>query len=277
MTVGEREYVLGTGDAEIERLRLQHAVWRADATAAWRRAGFAPGQTILDVGCGPGFAALDLAEVVGAHGRVLAVDQSTRFLEYLASQCEARGVTNVSGIQRDLATATFDEAIADGAWLRWILTFIPDPRCALSSVAAALRPGGAIAIHEYFAYETWKLVPRDADFEAFVAAVMASWRARGGEPNVGLEVPRWLESIGLEVESTRTVTDIVTRDSHRWHWPVAFALSGLERLVELGDVTPRDAERMRARIHALRTGDAWMVTPAVVEVIGRKPLKGYSR
>ena len=76
---------------------------------------------------------------------------------------------------------------------------------------------------------------------------------------------------------TRTVTDIVTRDSHRWHWPVAFALSGLERLVELGDVTPRDAERMRARIHALRTGDAWMVTPAVVEVIGRKPLKGYSR
>lgn len=271
MTVGEREYVLGTGDVEIERLRLQHTVWRADATAAWRSAGFAPGHTILDVGCGPGFATLDLAELVGSDGRVLAIDQSTRFLEHLRSQCAARGVTNVSVTQHDLADAAFDLAIADGAWLRWILAFVPNPRRALSSVVASLRPGGAIAIHEYFAYETWKLVPHDADFETFVAAVMASWRARGGEPNVGLEIPRWLELMGLEIVSTRTIADLVTRDSHRWHWPLAFALSGLERLVELGDVPPSDADRLRARMLALRTDDTWMMTPAVVEVIARKP------
>src|SRR4029077_1636950 len=59
----ELEYVLGTADAEIRRLGMQHAVWRSDATHAWRVAGFRPGSTIIDVGCGPGFAALDLAEL----------------------------------------------------------------------------------------------------------------------------------------------------------------------------------------------------------------------
>jgi hypothetical protein len=151
--------------------------------------------------------------------------------------------------------------------------FLPSCRIrgALECVVAALNAGGTIAIQEYFAYESWKLLPRDAEFEAFVSAVMASWRARGGEPNVGLDLVPWLESMGLEIRSTRTITDVVTRSSHRWHWPTAFALSSLERLIELGDVTPAAGERMRARIQALRTDDAWMVTPGVIEVIARRP------
>jgi hypothetical protein len=100
---------------------------------------------------------------------------------------------------------------------------------------------------------------------------MASWRARGGEPNVGLDIAPWLEAVGLEIQCSRTITDVVTRASHRWHWPAAFALSGLDRLIELGDVTPAAGERMRARIRALWTDNAWMVTPGVIEVIARKP------
>jgi SAM-dependent methyltransferase len=271
MSTIERDYVLGTGDAEIDRLRLQHAVWRADATAAWRVAGFRPGDTILDVGCGPGFASLDLSDVVGSDGRVVAIDQSRRFLDHLAAQCRARAVENVSVTQQDLASATLNGLRADGAWLRWILAFVPNPRRALECVVAALKAGGTIAIQEYFAYESWRLLPRDAEFEAFVSAVMKSWRARGGEPNVGLDIVPWLESMGLEIRSTRTITDVVTHSSHRWHWPTAFALSGLERLIELGDVTPAAGERMRARIQALRTEDAWMVTPGMIEVIARRP------
>ena len=72
----ERDYVLGTHDEEIERLALQHRVWRPRASDAWRRAGFTQGQTILDVGCGPGHATLDLAEIVGQSGRVVALDRS---------------------------------------------------------------------------------------------------------------------------------------------------------------------------------------------------------
>src|SRR2546428_12890176 len=79
----ERDYVLGTHDDEVARLGLQHRVWRPRALDAWRRAGFTAGQTLLDLGCGPGHATIDLAEIAGPTGRVIAIDRSKRFLDTL--------------------------------------------------------------------------------------------------------------------------------------------------------------------------------------------------
>lgn len=62
------DYVLGTHEAEIARLALQHRVWRESMLAAWRRAGVRSGWKAIDVGAGPGNATWDLAEAVGAAG-----------------------------------------------------------------------------------------------------------------------------------------------------------------------------------------------------------------
>ena len=51
MTVSS--YVLGTADLELQRLERQHAIWRDDALASWDRAGFGPGQRLLDLGKEP--------------------------------------------------------------------------------------------------------------------------------------------------------------------------------------------------------------------------------
>jgi len=55
----ENEYVLGTHDAEIERLGVQHRLWRHRTLDCWRRAGIKRGAAVLDVGAGPGFASID--------------------------------------------------------------------------------------------------------------------------------------------------------------------------------------------------------------------------
>jgi ubiquinone/menaquinone biosynthesis C-methylase UbiE len=70
------DYILGTHHKELERLRVQHDLWRPLCQTAWERGGFAAGQRVLDLGAGPGFAALDLARLVGAQGRVLALERS---------------------------------------------------------------------------------------------------------------------------------------------------------------------------------------------------------
>jgi len=69
--MSDGDYLLGTRDDEIARLGLQHRVWRAQMLDGFRRARFAPGQTILDVGAGPGFATADLADTVGPGGKSL--------------------------------------------------------------------------------------------------------------------------------------------------------------------------------------------------------------
>lgn len=267
----EQEYVIGTGDAEIERLRLQHTVWRADAAAAWQRAGFTGGHTLLDVGCGPGWASLDLADVVGPEGRVVAADQSRRFLDHLRRESHRRGYRNVETVETDLGRLALPAGSCDGAWIRWVLAFVPDPRDVLGRVAAALRPGASLAVHEYFDYRTWRVHPREPAFEDFVAAVMASWRSRGGEPDVALAVPGWLEELGFQVRSIRTITHLVDPRDDRWRWPMAFAASAVERLRELGDVGDAEADRLREAVERVRREGRRMVTPGVAEIIASLP------
>ena len=109
-TTPDRDYVLGTHDDEVARLGLQHNVWRPHALAAWQHAGFNVGQTIIDVGCGPGYATLDLAELVGPTGLVHAVDRSRRFLDVLDARRRARGLENVNAVESDLDELSYEEA-----------------------------------------------------------------------------------------------------------------------------------------------------------------------
>jgi ubiquinone/menaquinone biosynthesis C-methylase UbiE len=270
-TTKDRDYVLGTHDEEIERLGLQHDVWRPRALAAWQRAGFNRGQTLLDVGCGPGYATLDLAELVGTHGRVIAVDRSRRFLDALEARRRARRIENVTVLEADLDDVVFDESGADGAWCRWVLAFVPRPRNLLERIAGALAPGGVFVSHEYFEYGTWRAVPRSLIFEEFVAATIANWRASGGEPDIGLDVPRWLEELGFEIESTRTIIDVISPRDYSWQWPASFMEIGLRRLIDLGAVTAeRGAELERALYEVANGPNLRMITPGVLEVVARK-------
>ena len=83
MTTEQDEYILGTDPDELERLRFQHHVWVAPMHELLARAGLGAGQRVLDLGCGPGFTTLELAQFVGPTGRVVASDQSKRFLTTL--------------------------------------------------------------------------------------------------------------------------------------------------------------------------------------------------
>jgi SAM-dependent methyltransferase len=267
----ERDYVLGTHDEEIERLALQHRVWRPRASDAWRRGGFTAGQTLLDIGCGPGHATLDLAEIVGPTGRVLALDRSRRFLDWLEGARSRRGLAQISAHELDLDRDPLPAVRADGAWARWVFAFMTRPRDLLARVAAALRPGGTLVVHEYLHYPTWRLSPRRPAFERFVSAVMASWRAAGGEPEIGLDLPRWLGELGFDIRSLTPIMDVVTPADFVWQWPRAFVDVGLRRLVDLGELTEAEGAAVtRGFAAAEATPGTRMVTPSVVEIIAAR-------
>lgn len=268
MRADEKDYVLGTHDDEIDRLGVQHRVWKPRARDAWRRAGFTAGQTILDVGCGPGHAAIDLAEIVGPSGCVVAVDRSRRFLDALHATCRSRGISNIESAEIDLDEAHLPAVSADGCWARWVFAFVRRPRALLGRVAQVLKPGGALVLHEYLDYATWRLAPRSAEFEEFVQVVMRSWRDSGGEPDVGLDLPRWLEEAGFEIRSLRPIVDVVQPSDVIWQWPKSFIQVGLRRLVDLGRLTPDRADAI-SRAFAASEADprTRMITPTVIEIL----------
>lgn len=271
MATRERDYVLGTHDDEIARLGLQHSVWRSRAIGAWRDAGFARGDTLIDVGCGPGYATIDLAEIAGETGRVIAVDRSRRFLDALEHARRERGISNIEMIESDLESAQFGERIADGAWCRWVLAFVPHPRDVLERIARAIKPGGAFVSHEYFDYASWRVLPRSSLFEEFVRLVIETWRASGGEPDIALELPSWLEQLGFEIEAATPIVHAITRDDPMWQWPASFMDVGLQRLVELGAVDgTRGAEMRREMRRLLEDPATRMITPGVLEIVARR-------
>jgi len=267
----ERDYVLGTHDEEIARLGLQHRVWRSTVLDCWRSAGIKPGMRVVDVGAGPGYATIDLAELVGPRGEVLAIERSARFLEIAAKSCAERGLANIRFQEADLMQHAFDGSGFDAAWCRWVACFVSSPATLVARIAAGLRPGGLAIFHEYNDYRTWRTAPRRPAVESFVSEVMASWRAAGGEPDIALSLPTLLRDAGLRVISTTPRVFTFSPRDFGWQWGASFIEVNLSRLRELGRVTPEWVDSVRREF---REGEAdsatLMTTPMVLEIVARR-------
>ena len=273
MTTTGREYVLGTGDDELQRLGLQHRLWSDAAHAAWKRAALAPGQRVLDVGAGPGYAAFDLAQIVQAHGRVLALDESRAFVEHARAQAAARGLTQlraeVADVQ-ELEGALGDERGFDLAYARWVLCFVARPESVVAGVARALAPGGRFVVHDYFNYEAMTCAPRRESYTRVVAATARSWRARGGDPDVVGRLPRILREHGFVVEHLGQHQRLARPGESMWHWVGSWWRNFVPKLVALGEITAADGRRFFEDFDAMRAETDFTVLPSVYEVVARK-------
>jgi SAM-dependent methyltransferase len=262
-----RDYVLGTHDEELQRLGFQHQVWRAQAAGAWERARFLPGQRLLDVGCGPGFAMQDLSQIVGMSGRVTGVDLSAKFVETVRSF----GLPNAEALQQDVQELDVGEGLFDGAWSRWVLCFVPDPQRVVDRVARALKPGGRFVVQDYYNYATMVIAPKSDIVRKVVSAVDASWRMHGGDPDVGCRLPGMFERAGLRVRHLDVMVRLARPTDLLWHWPGTFFRIFVPTLVKMGLLVEADQKAFEAE-WAERSKDpsAFFTSPPMVEVVGEK-------
>ncbi|MFO0838884.1 MAG: methyltransferase domain-containing protein [Phycisphaerae bacterium] len=262
------EYVLGTHDDEVTRLGLQHQLWAAYTAALWERAGFQPGSRLLDVGCGPGHAAFDLAQLVGPGGQVVAIDESPRFVEALRVQCRQRGLSQVDARVVDAQRLDLPAGSMDGAYCRWVLCWLRDAQAVIDGVARALRVGGVFAIQDYFNYRSLTLAPRSPELERVVQAVLAAWKMRGGDDDLAARLPAMLTRSGLRVREIHPVLRVARPGEPLWHWPTTFFNNFVPSLVKTGYLSQSEADAFFAEWRR-RTEDAntFFCTPPVFEVI----------
>ncbi len=137
------------------RKDLSHITWdevfarqvrRANLVEDWIGAlQLQPGSRVLDIGAGPGYVSLVLANRVGPDGLVYAVDRSADALAYLERLQHERNVPQIQRVVADATTLDRRTLSPDSALVTMVLHHTDDPPRLLSNVVRLL-PSGALAV-----------------------------------------------------------------------------------------------------------------------------------
>ena len=102
-----------------------------------------PGESVLDIGCGGGETALELARAVAPDGTVVGIDLSAAVLAF--ARRAASGCERVRFVHADAQVFQFEPAAFDAAFSRFGVMFFADPIAAFSNIRRSLKPGGRLA------------------------------------------------------------------------------------------------------------------------------------
>jgi len=131
---------------------------------AIERAAVAPGERVLDVGCGCGATSIELARRVGPGGSVAGVDISRVMLERARSRVRDAGLSHLRFEEADAQTHGFPRAGFDVLFSRFGVMFFADPEAAFVNLRHALRPGGRLVFICWrpVVENPWMMVPLSA-------------------------------------------------------------------------------------------------------------------
>jgi SAM-dependent methyltransferase len=146
---------------------LRSHTWRtAENSAGYLLPHLRPGQSLLDVGCGPGTITADLALLV-APGEVVGLDASDEVVTQARERGAGLGVANLRFEVGDLFGLGYPDASFDVVHLHQVLQHLTDPVAALVELRRVLAPDGVLAA-------------RDSDYAAFTWApddpLLERWR-----------------------------------------------------------------------------------------------------
>jgi SAM-dependent methyltransferase len=264
------EYPLGTDPLEVERLGFQHRIWSPITDAFFERLGVRPGMRVLDLGCGPGFVSLELAERVGPTGEVVALDEAQHWTEWLAQKAKERGLPNLRTVTSRIEKADLQEASFDLVFSRWVFSFLSDPSAVAKLVARFLKPGGLLAIEDYN-HEGVSIFPESDGFRAVVRATRALYKSHGGDQFVMGRIPAIFAAAGLETVEIRPNVICGGPQSGAFRWADSFFPRFSAIYEQKGLMSAAERKLFLAEWEARKQDPhAIFYSPMVVDAVGRK-------
>lgn len=252
-----------------QRLSMFSRFLEASSRALLLRSGLCSGMRVLDVGCGSGSMTLWLAQQVGPHGTVIALDSSGEALEALLQQAHHARLTNIRCEQADLSSGARLPGSADIAYSRFVLMHLAHPHLALKAMHDALREGGHGVFEEpvLSAYRT----SNDRVLWAFAVNLYTRYCAdQGIDPEYGDALPRDVGAAGFGVQACDLDFSPVPVAQAKAYIDHSLQASG-QRYVNAGLIAPLALHNQR-KAYVPRDSDAGRMTHfhGVTQLIARK-------
>lgn len=187
---------------ELERLKLQATIAINTEKEAWKEAGLRPGMTVLDLACGPGFTACELAKFVGEEGYVAGVDINEELIAVAHQAKASEGVENLALSSGNVYELTLPENSFDFVYARFVFQHLENPELALSNVWKVLKPGGVLCILDID--DNWtSFSPESKAFVKFIRKAGAGQKRKGGNRLIGSQLFGLLSKAGYSNVSTK--------------------------------------------------------------------------
>jgi SAM-dependent methyltransferase len=151
----EADFIFPTGRAWAEDLRYPPELAAvpdgavesfAGVANPWEHGRMAPGERVLDLGCGAGTDSLVAAQMVGPEGHVTGIDMTPQMLAKARAAAAEMGASNVEFLESEaehlpFADESFDVVVSNG-----VIDLIPDKDAVFAEIHRVLKPGGRIQV-----------------------------------------------------------------------------------------------------------------------------------
>jgi ubiquinone/menaquinone biosynthesis C-methylase UbiE len=160
------------------------------------RIALAPGDTVLEVGCGPGTDVFDMVELVGPAGRLVGLDTS----EVMIAEARRRAKESHTPITfevGDVQALPFPDGTFDVCRAERLLEHLVDAGRALTEMARVTRPGGRIAVFDF----DWDTLIIDHPDKETTRTIVLSYSDSIQNGWIGRQLPRLFKEQHMKVLS----------------------------------------------------------------------------
>jgi ubiquinone/menaquinone biosynthesis C-methylase UbiE len=264
-------YSLGSSPGETGRLLRQAAELAAANAALIDRVSLRPGDSAIDLGCGPVGIFELLAERVGAAGRVIGLDADPKHVEMATELVASRRLSNVGVLLGDARHTGLDASSFDVVHARTLLINVPDPGEVVAEMARLTKPGGWVLSFEPDC-GTSVCYPPNPSYDRLAEIFPAVFSRNGADWQIGRRVAELYRAAGLVDVQVEARADIYPKGHTRRTILIDLVRSMRRYVLELKLATDQELEQLFAdALCHLENPDTIVMPNLFFLVSGHKP------